>query len=125
MVEDSSSGNFGRTTRRKAGHTVKQAYVERRMTSYVVSETEMRSLSLANAVMALFLSLGTGALGVAWDIQQSLLLGQQVIPVVAQTGRPLLVILALVFYAIAGAAYWMRLGIIDIIKRESNPPPVK
>jgi hypothetical protein len=123
-AEQSLTGNknYANRGRKKSGHTVKQTYGERRMTSYVVSETEMRSLSLANAVMAAFLSLGTGAIGMAWDIQQSILLGDQVVPAVKDIGRPALVVIAIVFYAIAIGTYFLRQGILDIIKRESVPP---
>lgn len=120
-MANAASQDFSKPRTKKGGHTVKQAYVERRMTSYVVSETEMRSLSLANAVMAAFLSLGTGALGMAWDIHQSVLLGEDVVPLVRDSGRPFLIVVAIVFYGVALGTYFLRLGIIDIIKRESNP----
>jgi len=93
------------------------------MRTYTVTESELWILSLANGLMTIFFSLGSGFVGIALDITKDVMLS----PELAKTGealaeivRPACVILAVVFFACGLWAFMQRQSTIALIKKESG-----
>lgn len=110
----------GGSSRYKRGHggIINANYPGRRVTCYPVLEHELNSISSHNSSLTLFLSMGSWFLGAAFSLGTSYVLedslsatAQAVAPIV--TG--ILLIVSLMFYAVAARAWWLRRHDVDRI----------
>ena len=106
-----------------AGATVRPVYRHRHISCYTITETELRTLQLANSGVAVLGAIGA-SLATFWlDIFKDTVLAEEV-PEQAQAAlayiQPALGVSAVAFFLAAGGIILWRRGFIAQIKRESR-----
>lgn len=106
-----------------SGGVVRPLYQERAMKCYVVTDSELKSLSLANGLMVVFFSLASALVGFGIDISKDLVLTPDVSAgarAMAEMTRQACFMFAAGF-ALAGLwAYAWRRSALHLIKKESG-----
>jgi len=121
QIEGSVSAATGHAT----GSTIVPEYTERRMTFYPVTPREMRDLSFISAAALAFSAIGSFCLSQAFSLYTGAVFAEPG-KVTAQGhvlkdfGAPGCLILAIIFYILAGIALYVRSRNIDDIKAESK-----
>lgn len=106
-----------------AGSTMRPIYQERTMKCYVVSESELKQLGLANIGITAFAAVGSFLLAFGLDIMKDVLITEDI----PENARPLVsiippvsIVLGLAFYSLAGLAILWRRSMLNLIKSESG-----
>lgn len=105
------------------GSIVKQVYVDRAMTAYILHENEMQAISLMNSLSSLFFAAGSFLFSSAMAIMVSGLF-QEHLPDIARFsvyyGAPVLTMLSCCCFAAGTWALLKRRSIVRKIKTESR-----
>ncbi len=105
------------------GSTVVPKYGQRNMKCYLVTESELHSLSLANGLMAACLSIMSFFIAFAIDISKDVAfsgVGTEAAKIFSGLIRPLCISTAVIFLIGAGASFWWRRSMISMIKQETT-----
>jgi hypothetical protein len=105
------------------GGVVRPLYQERAMKCYVVTDSELKSISLANGLMVVFFSLASSCVGFAISIAKDVAMAGELTPgakMVLSIVQPGAYYAAAIFAVCGVWAYFWRLGAIAMIRRESG-----
>ncbi len=94
------------------------------MKIFGVTENELRTLTIVNAAMAAFFSLGTGCFGYLLNLQAGAAMTEKVpeqTAAVLNIVQPGLMFLGIAFYVLGFLSWILRGNFIATIKRESDP----
>jgi hypothetical protein len=112
------------STEGQRGATVTNSYVGREVMVYAVFETEVDSLSSLNAQATVFFSVGTGLLSFAAAIWINRAFYTDIPPaaqLATSVGAPILLALSVVFFGLAGHAWYSRSKIIRRVRSQTKP----
>ena len=112
--------------RPRGGSTLDVHYTARTMKCYSVTDSELRTIGLANVGQNIFLSLGSAMLAFSLDIFKDTTLATSVPTAAAEIAsyvQPICLFLGIAFYIAAGSMWVWRKGMIDAIKKESSDVP--
>ncbi len=104
------------------GSTVRPTYTERKMRYFSISESELKTIGLANLGQNFFLAVGSGPLAFSLDIFKDTTLAESVptkAAEIASYAQPICFVLGLIFYGGAAGVWLWRKGMVDTIKKES------
>ncbi len=117
MVDELEKGLGG-----VVGGTVRATYTERNMRYFSISESELKTIGLANLGQNFFLAVGSGLLAFSLDIFKDTTLAENVPTKAAEIAgyaQPILLFIGLAFYVGAAGVWWWRRGMVKTIKNES------
>jgi len=106
-----------------SGSTVLPTYTERKMRYFSISDSELRTIGLANLGQNFLLALGSAMLAFSLDIFKDTTLAESIPTKAAEIAsyvQPICLILGVVFYSGAAGVWYWRKGMIDTIKKESK-----
>ncbi|MCR9194612.1 MAG: hypothetical protein NXH88_07760 [Hyphomonas sp.] len=105
------------------GSTVQPVYQKRTMNCYVVTESELRQLGIANIGITAFAAIGSFCIAFGFDVLKDTWLTTD-IPENAQSllgfVQSASFLLGVAFYGFAGIAWRWRIGMLNLIKDESK-----
>lgn len=93
------------------------------MRCFSVTDSELRTLGLANVGQSICLSIGSALLAFSLDIFKDTTMAEKVPAAAAHAAeyaQPICLFLGVAFYLAAAAVWWWRRGMIDTIKKESS-----
>ena len=105
------------------GSTLRAIYTARSMRCFSITESELRTIGLANVGQNILLSIGSALLAFSLDIFKDTTMAEHVPSQAAEIAsyvQPICLFLGLAFYVAAGFVWWWRKGMIDTIKKESS-----
>lgn len=109
-----------------SGSSIEPIYSRRRLKCYTITESEIHQIGLANIGITAFTALGSAFFAFWLDLTKDIAFASEIpagMEALISYVQPILIILALVFWAIAiGGVLW-RSRMLSVIKAESSDAP--